>query len=347
MEILLFLIFNYPVRVLFSGSLILGTLIAASSNIWFGAWVGLELNLLSFIPLLSGKRIISSEAALKYFLTQALASIFLFSTILFYLTYFKLCLQDQTSTISVFILFTTALLIKLGAAPFHFWFPGVIEGSTWINNLILITWQKVAPIILISYVFSGGLFAYVVIILSVLVGAIGGLNQTSLRKIIAYSSINHLGWILSGLLLSNLFWFSYFLFYCFLSYSLVSLFHQLHLSQLHQLFVVRDSNNFNKIFLFCNFLSLGGLPPFIGFLPKWLIIQGLVAQSLTMLAVICTTITLIVLFYYLRVFFPRILLTSAMPKWLNPLTSWSSVNTALASISLLGLPLFPIIYILS
>nr|YP_009918093.1 NADH dehydrogenase subunit 2 [Serratella zapekinae]QLP88995.1 NADH dehydrogenase subunit 2 [Serratella zapekinae] len=338
--------FNYPARVLFCGSLILGTLISISANTWFGAWVGLELNLLSFIPLLSGKNMMASEAALKYFLTQAMASIFLFFAVLFFLSYFKFILTSPNQEITIFLLFITALLIKLGAAPFHFWFPGVMEGSSWMNGLILMTWQKIAPVILMSYVFYGSLVTYLIIILSVLVGAIGGLNQTSLRKIMAYSSINHLGWILSGLLLSNLYWFTYFLFYCFLSFSLIFLFHQLQLSRFHQLFLINDTNNFNKIFLFCNFLSLGGLPPFVGFLPKWLIIQGLTLQGLAGLAVVCTTLTLIVLFYYLRIFFPAILLSSSHPKWMNQVSFWSSLNTTLGSISLLGLPLFPLIYTL-
>nr|YP_010175341.1 NADH dehydrogenase subunit 2 [Torleya mikhaili]QSL98485.1 NADH dehydrogenase subunit 2 [Torleya mikhaili] len=336
--------FSYPARLLFLVSLVMGTLISISSNSWFGAWVGLEVNLLSFIPLLSNKNMLATEAALKYFLTQAMASIFLFTSIILYLAYFKLFIFEIPS-FPVSLLFCTALLVKLGAAPLHFWFPGVMEGSSWMNNIILMTWQKLAPVILISYVFSMSLFSYIIICLSIMVGAVGGLNQTSLRKIMAYSSINHLGWILSGLVTSNPAWLVYFSFYSFLSVSIVSLFNHLQLTQFGQLFLIDDTNGVNKIMLFSNFLSLGGLPPFVGFFPKWLIIQGLAMEGLVLLAIFSTCVTLLVLFYYMRIFFPAILVSTYISKWHFKSPRWSSLNTIFGVVSLLSLPLFPLFYL--
>lgn len=306
--------------------------------------MGLEVNLLSFIPLIANKNIISSEAALKYFLTQALASIFLFTAILFYSFSLKTYFYIEAYPLSIETLFWSALLVKLGAAPFHFWLPEVIEGLTWVNNALLITWQKFAPLVLLSYSLVGSIFAHSVIILCTIIGALGGLNQTSLRKVIAYSSINHIGWMLAGLLVRNKFWIIYFLFYCFLSLSILCILDQLQLTQTKQLFIISDSNNFNKIFLFSNFLSLGGLPPFVGFFPKWLIIQGLSSQGAYILGGTLVVFTLIVLFYYLRVFFPAILITNTHNKWGFSQPFWSWVTTRLGATSLLRLPLFPLVY---
>nr|YP_009918054.1 NADH dehydrogenase subunit 2 [Ephemerella sp. Yunnan-2018]QLP88956.1 NADH dehydrogenase subunit 2 [Ephemerella sp. Yunnan-2018] len=336
--------FNSPSRNLFLSTLILGTLISVSSQSWFGAWVGLEVNLLSFIPLMTDKNMLSSEAALKYFLTQALASIFLFTTILLYTVYLKVPLQPTVLPISIHTLFWSALLIKLGAAPFHFWLPGVMEGLTWINNMLLMTWQKLGPLSLLSYAMSDGMFPHGVIILSTFVGAVGGFNQTSLRKIMAYSSINHLGWMLAGVLLSNLYWVTYFGFYCFLSFSILVSFHHLQLSHLKQIFLISDPNNFNKIFVFSNFLSLGGLPPFIGFIPKWLVLQGLTSQGNFLLGGTLVVLTLVVLFYYLRTFFPAALVTTSSHKWGITQIYWAPLNVGLTSLSLLGFPLFPLLY---
>nr|YP_009918106.1 NADH dehydrogenase subunit 2 [Torleya grandiforceps]QLP89008.1 NADH dehydrogenase subunit 2 [Torleya grandiforceps] len=336
--------FNYPARILFCLTLCVGTLISISSNSWFGAWAGLEVNLLSFIPLISTKGMMSVEASLKYFLTQALASILLFFSILFFLGYYKTTFVPVFSNFSILMLFNTALLIKLGAAPFHFWFPGVMEGVSWGTSIILMTWQKLAPLVLISYTFYSSVLIYTSVLLSSLIGALGGMNQTSLRKIMAYSSINHLGWILSGMLLNNLYWFVYFLFYSFLSGSLVILFMNLQLSQFNHLFLIKDSNFFNKISLFGNFLSLGGLPPFLGFFPKWLIIQGLATSGHILLISIITSLTLVVLFYYLRIFFASITISNMGTKWQLPDPYWSPLSSCLAGISIFGLPLFPLFY---
>lgn len=147
--------------------------------------MGLELNLLSFIPLISAKNNqYSSEAALKYFLIQALGSSVIILAASFALT----------AAGSAKVLMAVALLLKSGAAPFHFWFPRVIEGLQWPSAIILITIQKIAPMSLLSYLTLEHIFPvfWAAILISAVVGAIGGLNQTLLRKIIAYSSINHM-----------------------------------------------------------------------------------------------------------------------------------------------------------
>nr|QCG71541.1 NADH dehydrogenase subunit 2 [Gasterophilus nigricornis] len=303
--------FNSLSKIMFSGMLILGTFITISANSWLGAWMGLEINLLSFIPLMSDNKLMSTEASLKYFLTQAMASaVLLFALISLFMSF----MDTSFSFLKMIIFFS--LLMKSGSAPFHFWYPMVMEGLSWMNALILMTWQKIAPLMLISYVILKPLFI-MTIILSSLVGALGGLNQTSLRKLMAYSSINHLGWMLVAIYSSNFLWMNYFLFYSFLSFTLILMFNEFKMSHINQLFSSFFNSKTMKFIVFLNLLSLGGLPPFLGFFPKWMIIQSLSANMQIFLLTFMVMMTLITLYFYLRLCYTAFMLNYSENSWLT------------------------------
>nr|YP_010895028.1 NADH dehydrogenase subunit 2 [Ceriana vespiformis]WJW73541.1 NADH dehydrogenase subunit 2 [Ceriana vespiformis] len=306
--------FNNSSKILFFFILFFSTLITISANSWLGAWMGLEINLLSFIPLMSDNNLMSNEASLKYFLTQTLASsILLFSSILFiYKNNFmnQINFNNYTNTMIL-----SALLMKSGAAPFHFWFPNVMEGLSWMNSLILMTWQKIAPLMLISYLMIKFMLMWA-IILSVIIGSLGGLNQTSLRKLMTFSSINHLGWILMSMYSNEMLWINYFLFYSFLSFNLIYLFNMFKLFHINQLFSLFFFNKIIKFSLFLNFLSLGGLPPFLGFIPKWLTIQYLTFNNQLFMMTILILMTLITLFFYLRLCYTAFMLSYYENNWI-------------------------------
>nr|AEZ35028.1 NADH dehydrogenase subunit 2 [Amiota aculeata] len=306
--------FNNSSKILFFMVLILGTMITVSSNSWLGAWMGLEINLLSFIPLMSdNSNLMSTESSLKYFLTQALAStVLLFSIILLML---KNNMTMEYNYMFIQMIMLSSLLLKSGAAPFHFWFPNLMEGLTWMNALILMTWQKIAPLMLISYLNIKELLM-ISIILSVIIGALGGLNQTSLRKLMAFSSINHLGWMLSALNISELVWLLYFSFYSFLSITLTFMFNMFKSYHLNQLFTVYFNSKILKFTLFMNFLSLGGLPPFLGFFPKWIVIQQLSFNGQLFLLIILMISTLVTLFFYLRICYSAFMLNYYENNWM-------------------------------
>nr|QNN85690.1 NADH dehydrogenase subunit 2 [Bengalia sp. DZ-2020] len=303
--------FNNSSKIMFFGILMMGTLISISANSWLGAWMGLEINLLSFIPLMSDNKLMSTEASLKYFLTQALASsVFLFAVILFLLNSSK-----SNSNYFMEMMIFSALLLKSGSAPFHFWFPNVMEGLSWLNTLILMTWQKIAPLMLISYIIFKPLII-TSIILSSLIGALGGLNQTSLHKLMAYSSINHLGWMLAAMYNSNLLWMTYFMFYSFLTFCMVFMFNMFKTSHINQLFSLFFHSKSMKFFLFFNLLSLGGLPPFLGFFPKWIVIQSLTINSQLFLLTFMVLMTLITLYFYIRLCYSAFMLNYYESNWL-------------------------------
>lgn len=205
-------------------------------------------------------------------------------------------------------------MLKLGAAPFHFWFPNIIDGLTWINSLILLTWQKLAPLTIISYTPYNN-FIIFFIVCSTFIGAIGGLNQTSLRKLLAFSSINHISWLLIAELYRNSLWLFYFIIYRIINISIIIIFKNLNLFHINQIFIFNNNQLILKFCFFINFFSLGGLPPFLGFLPKWIVIENIIKSKLFILTLFIVIIALITLFFYARLTFSAFLLSYPSIKW--------------------------------
>nr|AVN67508.1 NADH dehydrogenase subunit 2 [Pycnoscelus femapterus] len=299
---------------LFLSTLISGLLVTISSNSWLGAWMGLEINLLSFIPLMSNNdNMFTTEASLKYFLIQALAS----AALLFIIISKSLVetLYSITSSYLTNFVVLTPLLLKSGAAPLHWWFPSVMEGLSWNNCFILMTMQKIAPLTLISYMISINWFLTIMILASVTIGAIGGYNQTSIRKILTYSSINHMGWMLTAMLMGETMWMLYFLIYSILTLTVISIIIPSQISFINQTFLMNNENKIMKILLFMSLLSLGGLPPFLGFLPKWMIIQFMILNWSFVIISIMVILSLITLYYYLRITYSAFIILSSEPSW--------------------------------
>nr|ARH54000.1 NADH dehydrogenase subunit 2 [Stomis pumicatus] len=333
-------------KLIFIMTLFMGTMISVSSYTWLGTWMGLEINLLSFIPLLKSKNNpYSTESSIKYFLIQTLASsMFLFS-ILMMMSTSNLISNILNSNMFLIMMINSSLLLKMGAAPFHFWFPEIIEGMNWINSLILMTWQKIAPMMLLSYTIKYSNFIIIIIILSTLIGSIGGLNQTSLRKIMAYSSINHLGWMISSFLNSEMIWLIYFLLYSFISITLISMLNMFKIFYLKQMYSFMNKNILIKFSLLLNLLSLGGLPPFLGFLPKWMIIQYL-SNNYMYLLFFMIMMTLITLFFYMRIMYTSLILFHNEMNFNNLMNMDMKMNLTLylSFISINGLILYTILF---
>nr|YP_009732614.1 NADH dehydrogenase subunit 2 [Celypha flavipalpana]QHS71333.1 NADH dehydrogenase subunit 2 [Celypha flavipalpana] len=320
-------------KMFFMFILFFSTLISISSNSWLGCWIGLEINLLSFIPLISNsKNLFSSEASLKYFLIQSIASINFLFIILMKMLFFN---NEMNNIISMML--NSPLLMKMGSAPFHFWFPNIMEGLSWLNCFILMTWQKISPMILLSYYFFDKFLIFILII-NVIIGAIGGLNQTSLRKLLAFSSINNLGWMMSSIMISENLWLFYFFFYSFLNSIMCFMFFMLNIHFINQLFII-NLNNMIKMSLMINFFSLGGLPPFIGFFPKWMVINFLLKNNFITLMFIFIMMSLIMLLYYIRIIYSSMMFNYLKLKWFKikiKNNSFFFINF-LSMISLLGM----------
>nr|AXS66251.1 NADH dehydrogenase subunit 2 [Cucujoidea sp. 5 KM-2017] len=284
-------------KILFFNTLILGTLISISAYSWLAMWVGLELNLLSFIPLMSSENSLSSESSLKYFIIQALSSM----VILFFII-MNLNLDSMYITNFAYFM-NSALLMKMGCAPFHFWFTEIISGLSWVNTFILLTWQKIAPMILLMYSLFSNFFLNFVILISLLISSIMSWNQIDIKKILAFSSINHMSWMLSIMFLNHSIWMFYFIIYMFITLSLILMLKIYNYNLLTQIYNFSNMNKNLKLLFFCNLLSLSGLPPFMGFFPKWMVLMTLMNENFYFLSFLLIMFTLLVIYIYLMLMF--------------------------------------------
>nr|AVN68024.1 NADH dehydrogenase subunit 2 [Balta sp. Cairns, Australia] len=319
---------------MFYMTLVGGILLAISSNSWVGAWMGLEINLLSFIPIMmNSENVFTSEASMKYFLIQALASSILLFAIMLLTIMEKYQMTNKLSNNNLMMI---PLLLKSGVAPLHWWFPSVMEGMNWVNCLILMTMQKITPMILMSTIMFPKTQIMFIIMMSVLIGSLGGLNQTSLRKMLTYSSINHMGWLLAAMLTSNNLWMIYFTIYVMMISTMILIININKISFINQTFMM-NYNPILKILFFINLLSLGGLPPFLGFLSKWIIIQHMVNNNLMVIMTPMIIFSLITLFYYLRMTYSAFLMIYMKTSWnLFPSNKNFIINSMLISMSTMG-----------
>lgn len=284
------IILSFFIYGLFIFGLILGVGISILRRSWLGVWVGLELNIIRVIPILSYSNQIKREVGIKYFLIQSCGSFLLLFRGL-----------NLLNSIRFILGLRIALLIKIGAAPFHFWFPNIAESVNWFQLYLLRTLQKLSPLVLLFYSLTKD--SKVLIILSILIrgaiGAVGGINEMFLRKILAFSSINHLGWILIPLLEINRVFLVYFLIYCILILRVFFLLNRLEVFHLNQLYRIRVSV-IRGVRLFVRILSLGGIPPLIGFFPKWILLQEIasIGGLFCIYFILCSSV--ITLFFYIR-----------------------------------------------
>nr|YP_010946947.1 NADH dehydrogenase subunit 2 [Sigmella ectobioides]WGO57704.1 NADH dehydrogenase subunit 2 [Sigmella ectobioides] len=326
---------NNSTKILFLMTMISGILIVISSNSWLSAWMGLEINLLSFIPIMSSHdNIYTSESSLKYFIIQALASTTLLFLVLLSMTTEMLNpLYTSTLTSSAIL---TPLLLKTGAAPLHWWFPSVMEGLSWQNCIILMTIQKLSPMTLISYLWTTSTFSIIIIITSITIGSISGLNQTSIRKIMTYSSINHMGWMLTAMLLGDNYWLMYLLIYSMMTLTVIMVIYPSQISFINQTFLLDNKNPIMKFLLFTSLLSLGGLPPFTGFFPKWVIIQNTLDNKMIILITMMVMMSLITLYYYLQLSYSAFLMNYSNPSW-NIQKMYKNTSAILFTTTTMGL----------
>nr|YP_010586381.1 NADH dehydrogenase subunit 2 [Molannodes epaphos]UZZ44169.1 NADH dehydrogenase subunit 2 [Molannodes epaphos] len=302
-------------KYLFMSMLISSTLFSISTNSWVNMWLGMEINLISFIPqMLSSNNSLTSESMMKYFLIQSLGSLNFLFVIFFKNILNKWFFTNFLNSLMIIILNLT-LIMKMGAAPFHFWYPKVMKGLSWMNCFILSTWQKIIPLMILSYCLIPKLM-YMSIMLSTIVGSVMGLNQSNLKMIMTYSSINHIGWLISAIMINYSLTIIYLMNYILLSYILMKFFNQMNLFHIMQIFSLKMSF-LSKMLILINFISLGGIPPFLGFIPKWMIINYFMINKIYFIIFCMITMALLNLFYYLRIFFLSMMIHSFQLKWMK------------------------------
>ncbi|YP_008081101.1 NADH dehydrogenase subunit 2 (mitochondrion) [Protobothrops mucrosquamatus] len=332
-----------------TASIIMSTLLTTTTTHWLMAWVCLEINTLSMVPMISKPHHPrATEATTKYFLTQTLASM----TILFATTMnalntsnWEISLTTETTTMKII---TLALMMKMAAAPFHFWLPEVAQGTTTLTTLIILTWQKIAPlsILMMNHNNTNLTILSSSAILSVIVGGVGGLNQTQLRKLLAFSSIAHTGWILATITLAPNISTLTFLIYTMTTTPIFLTLNTSSTTTIKDMGIMWTTSPHLMLITLLIILSLAGLPPLTGFMPKWLILNKMAALNLTTEATLMAMSSLPSLYVYIRLTY---ILTMTMPphtsttqmKWRSSHKTHPLLSTTLATMMMLLLPLSP------
>nr|AWV54627.1 NADH dehydrogenase subunit 2 [Goggia incognita] len=327
------------------------TIITMSSHHWLLAWLGLELNTMSMLPIImKPHHPRAAEATTKYFLIQATAAaLILFASMLNAWKTGQWTITQISSTTANTILIA-ALMLKLGLAPAHLWYPEVLQGTTLRTAMIISTWQKLAPLTLL-YLTMINLSTNTLLfigLLSALIGGWSGLNQTQTRKILAFSSIAHMGWLLTALTLNP---------------TLATLTLLTYLLMTSTIFICLDTTTTKTISdmgmawihsptlmttTTLTLLSLGGLPPLTGFMPKWLILKELTMMELNTLSILLALAALPSLYFYIRMTYLATFTTS--PSTTTTEYKWRfspdyKINfTLTTTLSILLLPLSPLLY---
>nr|ACJ12868.1 NADH dehydrogenase subunit 2 [Zoothera cinerea] len=341
---------NPQAKLICTTSLLLGSTITLSSNHWVMAWTGLEINTLAVLPLIAKSHHPRSiEAATKYFLVQAAAStLVLFSSMTNAWHTGQWDITQLTCPTSCLIL-TTAIAMKLGLAPFHFWFPEVLQGCSLITGLLLSTVMKLPPMALL-FMTSQSLNPTPLVTMAILSAALGGwmgMNQTQTRKILAFSSISHLGWMTIILVYSPKLALLNFYLYTLMTAAVFLTLNSIKTLNLSTLMTTWTKTPALSAMLMLTLLSLAGLPPLTGFIPKWLIIQELTKQDMAPAAAIMALLSLLNLFFYLRLAYCATI--TLPPHTTNHMKQWHTnkpvkpLVAILVSMSLILLPISPMV----
>nr|AHA84420.1 NADH dehydrogenase subunit 2 [Heteronotia fasciolata]ALV88322.1 NADH dehydrogenase subunit 2 [Heteronotia binoei]AHA84421.1 NADH dehydrogenase subunit 2 [Heteronotia fasciolata]AHA84423.1 NADH dehydrogenase subunit 2 [Heteronotia fasciolata]AHA84425.1 NADH dehydrogenase subunit 2 [Heteronotia fasciolata] len=335
-------------------SLTTSTIIIMISHHWLLAWLSLELNTLSILPIIMrSNHPRTTEAATKYFLIQTTAAtlILLASTINAWQTGFWSIMQSSSPIATTII--TVAIMMKLAIAPAHLWYPEILQGTTMTTALIISTWQKIAPLTLL-YLLINHLSTNTMLLLGLLSALLGGwtgLNQTQTRKILAFSSISHMGWMITALCLNPSLATLTMITYMTMT---TTMFLSLTTSLSKTLLDLGTSWTHSPILLtitMLTLLSLAGLPPLTGFMPKLLILKELVTMKLLAISTTLALTSLPNLAFYTRMAYLTTLTTP--PNTTNSEYKWrfkspiSPLIPTTALLTTLTLPMTSMLYLIT
>nr|AEP26559.1 NADH dehydrogenase subunit 2 [Cyrtodactylus sermowaiensis] len=330
-------------------SLTASTVITMSSSHWLLAWLGLELNTLSILPIImKSHHPRATEAATKYFLVQATAAtMILLASIMNAWHTGQWSTQHNSPTTT--LLTTMAIMLKLGIAPVHLWYPQVLQGVTMNTALIISTWQKIAPLTLL-YMMHHTLNSTVLLTMgltSAVLGGWAGLNQTQTRMIMAFSSIAHMGWLIAAMTMNP-------------DLATLTMITYMTMTTATFMPLAPTTKTINDIgttwplspatltATMITLMSLGGLPPLTGFMPKWLILKELSSTGLTLIATLILMASLPSLFFYIRLAYLTVLTTppatnTTKYKWRFKLNQPAYTTTTITATTLM-LPLTAALY---
>nr|YP_008999736.1 NADH dehydrogenase subunit 2 [Dermacentor nitens]AGH19693.1 NADH dehydrogenase subunit 2 [Dermacentor nitens] len=263
-------------------------LIAISSNSWFVFWLSMEMNLMSFIPIMNNNTIKNCYSMVVYFIIQS------FSSSLFFFSSFQYFLNSSLIFLSFINL---AILIKLAMMPFHFWIMMIANSVNFNALFMLLSFQKMIPLFIISKFFYSPLITLVVI--STLMSSISALNLKQINKLLILSSISHQGWMICLIAKKINFWITYLIMYSMILFPIINLTTRYKMNYMEMSNMSKMNIN-EKLLFISKFMSLGGMPPFLGFFMKITAIYMLMKSHFPLIVFLIIS-SLINLFFYFKI----------------------------------------------
>lgn len=279
----------------------------------------LELQTFSVFILISKNKssIKGSEASLKYFILGALSSgLFLLGLSFIFSSNLSMSIEDlsilsnfECYTIKIgIILIILSLFFKLAIFPLHFWIADIYEGSSWGTLSIISTIPKISVLYILCQINIFSDFITFSSILSIIVGTLGALNQTKIKRLLAYSGISHMGFILLGLSIVNKLGYEASFLYLIIYISSILIIFLLtkyeNFSTNNYIIELSSLNQYNKTLAFSwliVLLSIAGIPPLSGFISKWFILSSMINFNFIIISVIGIIFSAIGAGYYLRI----------------------------------------------
>ena len=357
---------EYPILILCS---ILGMMVMISSNDLMVFYIGLELQSLALYVLASFNRdqLKSSEAGLKYFVLSALSSgLLLYGCSLIYgfagSTNFNIIADlmnsNQYGLIFGIVFILVGLAFKISAVPFRMWAPDVYEGSPTSVTLFFAIVPKVAALtvfirfLYVPFINMIDQWQSIIIFLSIasmIFGAVAAIGQTNLKRLVAYSSISHVGYALAGLsvgtnegIQSSIVYISI---YLLMNLGLFSCLFMMkrndqYFEKIEDLSGLSKNHPLLSLSLLIILFSLAGIPPLAGFFAKFYVFKSVIEQSMFFLAIVGLLSTVIAAFYYLRII-KIIYFDEEKEKYDNDHSIWLRLSLTLSTLLILLYFVFP------
>jgi len=282
-------------------------------------YLGLELQTFSMFILISKNKVFikGAEAGLKYFILGALSSGLLLLGITFlFINSIPLSIKEiniigdfdiKSLNIAV-LLIMTSLLFKLAIFPLHFWVPDIYEGSSWDVICLLATIPKISIISVVFQILGFSNFLIICSVLSIIIGTIGAVNQTKIRRLLAYSGITHMGFVLLSLSIIGLktyeAGFIYLIIYMISLLGVFFVIYSTFTTEVQYIIELGGLNISSKILALTwgvLFLSIAGIPPLSGFISKWLLLLSVIEYKYLFCSLIAVLFSAIAAAYYLRI----------------------------------------------
>nr|AEO18314.1 NADH dehydrogenase subunit 2 [Ricania marginalis] len=287
-------------KMLMMMTMIMSATSALSSSSMLMTWMMMEINLMAFLPIMTKSKIMKDQP-MKYLIIQSLASSTMLMSILLN--------SMNESPLSISLMLMGSMLMKMGLMPFHMWVPMIMNSMSWQNCFIMITWQKIIPTIIISQMLKMSLMM-LPMCLTLVLSPVIAMNQTSMKKIMSYSSMSNSPWMITSMMNSKSQFMTFFLIYTTINLMIMKKMKEMNLIFINQM---KMEKPMKKLSMIVNMLSMSGMPPMMGFFPKWMILQSTIKFSLT-LSVSMILSSMISTFIYVKMISPMILSMNSNKK---------------------------------